>query len=190
VIMVLDEARAQADLAGSVLRCPGCAGRLRRWGFARPRSLRAPGGGRLRLRPCRVRCTSCAVTHVLLPAIASVRHGYAIDVVGQVLLARAQGRSHCTIGAELGIPPDTVRGWIRRVTARAEWLRVQGTAIAHQADSMLPATVPAGSPLADAVSALGTAASAVVRKLGRVAPSWQIIAMIARGHLLTPLRSG
>lgn len=190
MIVVLDEARAQADVAGSVLRCPGCAGRLRRWGFARPRSLRAPGGGRVLLRPRRVRCTSCTATHVLLPAIAPARHGYAIDVVGQVLLARARGRGHRTIGAELGMPPDTVRGWIRRVTARAEWLRVQGTTTAHQFDPMLPVTVPAGSPLADAVSVLGAAASAVVRTLGPIAPPWQIIAMIAGGRLLTPPRSG
>ncbi|NMM23996.1 MAG: hypothetical protein HHJ11_10935 [Phycicoccus sp.] len=190
MIVVLDEARAQADIAGSVLRCPGCAGRLRRWGFARPRSLRAPGGGRVWLRPRRVRCTSCAVTHVLLPAIAPARHGYAIDVVGQVLGARAQGRSHRTIGAELEMPPDTVRGWIRRVTARAQWLHVQGTTMAHEVDAMLPATVPAGSALADAVSALGAAASAVVRRLGRVASPWQIIAVIARRRLLMPLPSG
>jgi len=110
VIVVLDEARAQVDLAGSVLRCPGCDGRLRPWSFSRSRSLRAPGGGRVSLRPRRVRCASCAVTHVLLPAIAPARHGYAIDVVGQVLLARARGRSHRTIGAEFGVPPDTVRG--------------------------------------------------------------------------------
>jgi len=76
------------------------------------------------------------------------------------------------------------------VTARAEWLRVQGTTMAHQVDSMLPATVPAGSALADAVSVLGAAASAVVRTLGPIAPPWEIIAMIARGRLLTPLRSG
>jgi len=190
MIVVLDEARAQADLAGSVLGCPGCDGRLGRWGFARSRSLRAPGGGRVSLRPRRVRCATCAVTHVLLPAIAPARHGYAIDVVGQVLLARARGRTHRTIGAELGIPADTVRGWIRRVTARAEWLRVQGTTMAHQVDSMLPATVPAGSALADARSVLGAAVSAVVRRLGPIAPSWQIIAMIASGRLLTPLRIG
>jgi hypothetical protein len=190
MIVVLDEARAQVDIGRAALRCPGCAGQLRPWGFARARSLRSPGGGRVWLRPRRARCAGCAVTHVLLPAIAPARHGYAIDVVGEVLLARARGRTHRTIGAELGIPADTVRGWIRRVTARAEWLRVQGTTIAHQVDSMLPATVPAGSALADAVSVLGAAASAVVRRLGPIAPPWQIIAMIARGRLLTPLRSG
>ena len=106
-----------------------------------------------------------------------------MDVVGQVLLARAQGRSHRTIGAELEIPADTVRGWIRRVTARAQWLRVQGTTTAHAFDSMLPATILARSALADAVSALGSAASAVVRRLGPVGSPWQIIAMIARGRV-------
>src|SRR5450759_3851540 len=117
VILVLDQ--AQADLGGSELRCPDCPGQLRRWGFARTRSLRCSGGGRVSLRPRRVRCADCRVTHVLLPAIA-----------------------------------------------------------------------PAGSALADALSALATAAAATVRRLGPLAPPWQIIAMIARGRLLAPVRSG
>jgi len=41
VIVVLDPAQKQRDLAAAVLRCPGCASSLRQWGFARPRSLRA-----------------------------------------------------------------------------------------------------------------------------------------------------
>jgi hypothetical protein len=88
------------------------------------------------------------------------------------------------------VPADTVRGWIRRVRARAEWLRVQGTIAAHRFDPMLPAIVPAGSALADAVSVLAMAAAALVRRLGPIAPPWQIIAMLARGRLLAPLRSG
>jgi Domain of unknown function (DUF6431) len=190
VIVVLDEAEAQADVAGLALRCPGCSGQLRRWGFARTRSLRSSGGGRVSLRPRRVRCVSCRVTHVLLPARAPAHRGYVIDVVGQALLACALGQSHRTIGADLGVPADTVRGWIRRVRARAEWLRVQGTIAAHNFDPMLPAIVPAGSLLADAVSALGTAAAALARRIGLLAPPWQIIAMIACGQLLAPLRSG
>jgi len=63
VILVLDQ--AQADLASPELTCPHCPGRLRRWGFARTRSLRSSGGGRVWLRPRRVRCASCRVTHVL-----------------------------------------------------------------------------------------------------------------------------
>jgi hypothetical protein len=110
-----------------------------------------------------------------------------MDVVGQVLLACAAGQSQRTIGADLAIPADTARDWIRRVTARTEWLRVQGTIAAHQFDPMLPPTTPARSALADAVSILGEAAAAVVRRLGPIAPPWQIIAMTARGQLLTPL---
>ena len=82
-----------------------------------------------------------------------------------------------------------MREWIRRVRARAEWLRVQGTIAAHMLDPMLPAIVAAGSALADAVSALATAAAAMVLRLGPLAPPWQIIAMLARWQLLAPLRS-
>jgi hypothetical protein len=190
VIVVLDQARAQRDLAAAALRCPGCAGALRQWGFARARSLRLSCGARTSLRPRRVRCTSCAVTHVLLPAQAPARHAYAIDVIGQALLASARGQGHRAIGAELAVPADTVRGWIRRATGRAEWLRVQGTLRALECDPMLPAAVPAGSALADALSALGLAAAAVVRLLGPIAPPWHIIAMLGRGRLLAPFRSG
>src|ERR1035437_9412807 len=100
------------------------------------------------------------------------------------------GQSHRTIGADLGVPADTVRDWIRRVRARAEWLRVQGTIAAHTLDPMLPVIVPAGTALGDAMSALATASAAYVRRLGPTAPPWQIIAMIARGQLLAPVRSG
>jgi len=124
VIVVLDQAQAHRDLAAAVLRCPGCAGSLRQWGFARPRSLRLSCGGHTWLRPRRARCPACAVTHVLLPAQAPARHAYAIDVVGQALLARARGQGHRKIGAELAVPADTVRGGSagersRRVAARA-----------------------------------------------------------------------
>lgn len=189
MIVVLDQAQADRDLAAAGLRCPGCAGALRQWGFARARSLRLSCGGRTWLRPRRVRCTSCGVTHVLLPAQAPARHAYAIDVVGQALLASAGGQGRA-IGAELAVPADTVRGWIRRATGRAEWLRMQGTIGAHECDPMLPATVPTGSALADALSALGIAAAAVLRRLGPIAPPWHIIAMLARGRLLAPQPSG
>ena len=130
------------------------------------------------------------MTHVLPPALAPPHRAYTIDVVGQALLASACGQSHRTIGADLGVPADTVRDWIRRVRARAEWLRVQGTIKAHMLDPMLPVIVPAGTALGDAMSALATAAAASVRRLGPTAPPWQIIAMIARGQLLAPVRGG
>src|SRR5664280_3916944 len=85
VILVRDQ--AQADLGGPELTCPHCPVRLRRWGFARARWLRSSGGGRVWLRPRRVRCASCRVSHVLLPALAPPHRAYTIDLVGQALLA-------------------------------------------------------------------------------------------------------
>lgn len=190
MIVVLDEEQAHRDLAGATLRCPGCAGPLRLWGFARVRRLRLPGGGRLQLRPRRARCAVCSVTHVLLPASVPARHAYTVEVVGPALFAHARGRSCRAIGADLGLPADTVRGWVRRATGRAEWLRAQGTARAYAYDPMLPALPPtAGCALAEALSALALAAAAVIRRLGQIAPVWQLIAMLARGQLLAPLRS-
>jgi hypothetical protein len=188
VIVVLDPQRAQADLTAALLRCPGCTGPLRPWGFARARSLRS-ACGTATLRPRRARCSGCAVTHVLLPARAPARHAHTIELIGLALLASAQGDSARTISAELAVPADTIRGWVRRATGRADWLYAQGIIAAHSCDPMLAATAPGRSALAEALNALAAAAAAVVRLLGPLGPPWQIIAMIARGQLLAPLRS-
>jgi hypothetical protein len=68
------------------------------------------------------------------------RHRYLIDVVIQVLLASALAQSHRKIGADLGVPADTMHGSIRRA-ASADWLRVQATISALNFDPILPATV-------------------------------------------------
>jgi hypothetical protein len=188
VIVVLDPQQAQADLSAALLRCPGCTGPLRPWGFARVRSLRS-GCGPVTLRPRRARCSGCAVTHVLLPARAPARRAHTIELIGLALLASARGDSARTISAELAVPADTIRGWVRRATGRAGWLYAQGTIAGHSYDPMLPAAVPGRSALAEALDALAAAAAAVVRLLGPLGPPWQIIAMIARGQLLAPLRS-
>lgn len=189
VIVVLDPQRAQTDLAAARLRCPGCTGPLRPWGYARARSLRSGCGAATSLRPRRARCPGCAVTHVLLPASAPARHAHTIDLIGLALMASAQGSSPRTISAELAVPADTIRGWVRRATGRAGWLYAEGVSAAHRFDPMLGPSVPRQSALADALEALATAAAAAVRQLGPVATPWQIIAMIARGQLLAPLRA-
>ena len=91
--MILVQDQAQADLGAPELTCPHCPGQLRRWGFARTRSLRSFGGGRVWLRPRRVRCASCRVTHVLLPALAPPHRAYTIDLVGAAPVARVTEQS-------------------------------------------------------------------------------------------------
>lgn len=190
MIVVLDEARAHRELRERTLPCPGCGRPLRPWGYARGRWLRLSGGGRGWLRPPRARCAGCRVTHVLLSARAPARRADAIEVVGEALLAHAQGHGHRVIAADLGLPAATVRGWIRRVSARAPWLETVATTWAHRYDPEHTPLAPTGSSLGEALSALGAAATATVRRLGSLGPPWELIAVIARGQLLVPLRSG
>jgi hypothetical protein len=114
-----------------------------------------------------------------------------VESVGAALLAAASGRGHRPIAAALGLPPDTVRGWLRRARERAGWVRVLAMRRAVELDPTLGPVTPRRSPLADAVEALGLAVAAVTRRLGRLAASpWQVIAALTGGRLLALLRSG
>lgn len=194
MLIVLDPAAAEDDLTASAISCPSCtSGRLRPWGYARTRVLRGLHGARRRVRPRRARCRVCAATHVLLPADVPLRRADTIEVVAAALLAHQGGAGHRVIAADLDVPHDTVRSWLRRITARAEWLRHQATRWAYGCDPELAPITPTGSRLGDALEALGVAVSAHRRRLGTSATAWQVLAMIAGGRLLAPLspaRSG
>jgi hypothetical protein len=173
--------------SGAPSQCPGCGGRLRRWGYARARWIRARSGPPLRVRPRRVRCAGCGVTHVLLPASAGVpRRADAVSVIGAALLATVRGHGYRRVAAELGRPASTVRGWIRSATGRAELIRVQAVQLAAAMDGLLDPPHPAGSPLGDALQALGAAVAATIRRLGPIAAPWPLAAVVSAG-LLGPL---
>jgi len=188
MLIVLDPADAERDLAASSISCPSCtAGWLRPWGYARTRMLRGLGGVRRSVRPRRARCRDCAATHVLLPADVPLRHADTVEVVAAALLAHQAGAGHRAIAADLDVPVDTVRSWLRRITARAEWLRQRATVWAYQADPELPPIGPTGSSLGDALAAFGVAVAALRCRLGLIASPWQLLGMIAGGRLLAPL---
>jgi hypothetical protein len=120
VLRCADAAAASADLAGGLLACPCCeTGRLARWGYGRERVIRLLGGATARLRPDRARCRSCQRTHILLPSWCAPRRTDAIEVIGTGLAAELDGEGCTRIGADLGVPPATVRGWLRRLRFRA-----------------------------------------------------------------------
>ena len=185
VIMVLDAAEAGEALASGALPCPTCGRGLKPWGHARTRSVRGRHGP-LRLRPRRARCAPCRTTHVLLPASCLPRRSAGSELVGAALLAAAGGTGHRVIAATLDLPADTVRGWLRHAATHAPWLRERATRWAIQCDPLLPPMAPQRSALADAVDALGTAAAAIIRRLGPLAPVWPLITMITGGRLLGP----
>src|SRR5687768_2398352 len=105
-----EQATVEAELGGGALRCPGCDGRLGPWGYARERVIRGVGW----LRPRRAKCRGCGSTHVLLPELCLLRRRDAVAVIGVALAARAAGAGHRPIAGRLGVPKDTVRGWLRR----------------------------------------------------------------------------
>lgn len=183
LIVGVDSAMVEADLAAGRLTSPCCASRLRPWGRARRRQLRARSGSRWVV-PRRAMCAGCAVTHVLLPEDGLVRRRDAADDIGAALGAKAGGAGHRSIAARLDVPAATVRGWLRRAATMAERIRRHFTRWAAALDPMLGAIEPAGSALGDAVAAIGVAAAAAVRRLGP-RPAWSAASVLSGGALLS-----
>lgn len=187
MLLVKDDPEAvEADLAAGRVGCPGCGGRLARWGFASERELRTLGGVR-RLRPRRTMCSSCGTTHVLEPASTLPRLRDTAEVVGAAWRAKVAGAGHRTIARRLDRSVSTVRRWLRRLSARAEELRMAATGRLYGLDSTAGPIEPTGSPLADALEALGRAAAAATRRLG-ARPAWDAAVAITGGMIASPAR--
>lgn len=182
LIVCAEEARVEAELMGGSLACPSCRGLLGPWGHAQERVLRCSAGYRL-LRPRRARCRSCAGTHVLLPDLALLRRRDEVAVVGAAIEAKAAGVGHRGIAERLGVPKDTVRGWLRRFVARAPQARAHFTRWAFALDPDLGPVMPAGGVLADALEAIAVAVRAWVLRFGPVV-GWQLISALSGGVLL------
>jgi hypothetical protein len=117
--MVLGPSESVEDLVSTGnASCPGCGGALRKWGWARWRVVRDLNG-EWGLRPSRVRCDDCGVTHVVLPAEVLVRRRDAMAVVGRAWRSFARGSGARRVARVLGVPMETVRGWLRRLRALA-----------------------------------------------------------------------
>lgn len=183
----VDSAEVESRLVSGAWACPGCDGSLGPWGWARVRSLRGAAGPVV-LRPRRARCSSCRVSHVLLPVFALLRRADLAEVIGAALSAKAAGSGARTIAASLGRPVETVRGWLRAFAGRAEALRAWFTVLLVDTgvDPVPPAA--AVTPFADAVSAvLGAVVAARSRwpRVGEVSP-WLLACAASAGRLLAP----
>ena len=140
VMVCAGEAMVEAELHGGAMRCPACRGVLGPWGHARERAVRGVG----RLRPRRAKCRGCGVTHVLLPEVCLLRRRDAVAVIGAALAARAAGVGHRRIAERLGVPTDTVRGWLRRFARDAEAIRAHFSGWAFALDPELGPVGPVG----------------------------------------------
>lgn len=166
VTVEVDSARVESRLAAGAIECPACGeGVLGGWGYARARRIEGLGDP---VRPRRARCRACAATHVLLPVTLLLRRAYAAERVWAVLVARAAGFGHRRIAAAVRVPAATVRGWLRRASARLDVIRswFLGVAVTAGVDVAIPDS--AGCRWKDAVAAVQTAAAAIVSRFGPV----------------------
>jgi hypothetical protein len=104
-------------------------------------------------------------------------------VIGAGLAAAARGRGYRWIARWLGRPADTARGWLRRFTSTAGWIRVAFT-------RLLSAVDPDPLPLGAAVSSAADAVNAIVACSRAIAVRWGMLAVTPRavtdGTLLGP----
>lgn len=172
----------EADLAAGRLCCPGCDGPLAPWGYAREREVRMLDGVRA-LRPRRACCRHCERTHVLMPAWAVARRRDGAEVIGEALLAKANGDGHRRIAARLGRPPATVRGWLRAFARRADLVAASARRWTHAIDGHDPAhRRPARLPLIEALDELGNAARAARLRLRISASPWELAVALGWLH--------
>jgi len=188
VTVEADQVRVESRLASGQIDCPDCSQALRPWGWARPREVRGIAGV---LRPRRSRCSTCLITRVLLPVAVLARRAYSVDVIGAVLLARAGGSGHRSIGEQLRVPAATVRGWLRVMSGRLETTRLHLLQVARRAGVDLPVPKALGCPWRDLLAALGAATTAVTGRFGPVGvlgpvTGWQVAAACSGGRLLGP----
>ncbi len=178
--------QVEARLLKGRLRCPSCVGGvLGPWGFARERELRhASGHERRRFR--RSRCRACKTTHVLVPTSTLLRRLDDVDIIGAALLAKATGQGHRRIAAALGLPATTVRGWLRRFQRRAAAIWALAVRLAHRDDPELGPIEARGSPISDAVEALGVAVAALIRRFGPMRSTWEAASAMTGALLLSP----
>jgi hypothetical protein len=177
-----DHAVVEADLAAGRLSCPrGRVGVLGGWGCARFRRLRTREGER-RLRPRRGRCReqACLATHVLLPDVCLAGRKDAIEVIGEALLA---GEGYRLVAERLGVPAETVRDWRGRFRSRAELIATHFLGWARALDGTLLGPVAQGSPMGDALEAIGVCVRLASVLLERRAP-WSWVSALTAGGLL------
>ena len=175
-------------LGNGLLSCPGCGGRLGGHGHAVRRRVFTAGRFPVAVRPRRSRCSSCGVTHVLLPAWLLARRCDSALVVGDMLARAARGQGFRSIAAASGVPASTVRDRLRRFRASAGRVREYFTRLAGALAADPVPLDPAGSAAGDAVVAVAAAAAAAAGRWPALAVSaWELAAVVTMGSLLSPV---
>ena len=127
----------------------------------------------------------------MLPAWCAPQRADAIQVIGTGLAAALGGAGYRRIGADLGVPPGTVRGWLRRLRCRPEEMRCWAMRQLGQIAGDGPALPePAASPLHDALNAVAAATHAAITGYGfSRADLWPLLGRFGLARHLMPARA-
>jgi hypothetical protein len=106
------------------------------------------------------------VTYVLLPVTLLLRRAYVAELIWAAVVAKAAGGGQRAIGARLGIPAGTVRGWLRVMAERIEVVRHWFVAVTVAAGVDVSIPKATGSGCGDVVAAVGAAREAIAARFG------------------------
>jgi hypothetical protein len=120
---------------------------------------------------------------VLLPDVCLARRRDAVEVIGEALLSIGR-ESYRRVAERLGVPAETVRDWRLRFRSRAEVIAAHFLRWARALDGTLRAPAGQGSPVADALEAIGVCTRLASLVFARRAP-WSLVAALTAGGLLS-----
>lgn len=103
---------------------------------------------------------------MLLPVTLLLRRAYVAELIWAAVVAKAAGGGHHLVGHRLGIPGSTVRGWLWRITGRAEVVRHWFVSIAVTAGVDVSVPRATGSRCEDVIAAVGVATEALAARFG------------------------
>lgn len=86
----------------------------------------------------RARCSACATSHALIPALLLSRRFDHVEVIGTALTRAVSGAGMRPIALHLGVPHSTARDWRRRYRARAPTLAAGFAALAVELGGLAP----------------------------------------------------
>ena len=131
---------------------------------------------------------------MLLPSWCAPRRADAIEVIGTAAAMALAGAGYGRIGAGLGVPAATVRGWLRQapLPPPRRCARTRCTSSASPAGAADPPLQgPAASPLGDALNAVAACAQAAITRFGLSrADLWPLLGRFGLARHLAPARDG